>query len=184
MTRCINPVKNNIDKQNTYRNNIARYNRAMREGFYLEALLIDYAVIEDRLRSFLYHIGLLKTKDSFKIDGGKAKESLKPIITEYKRKDENANFIYNSISGKMKIIRCTLMWAEQEDYNQEDKYLVALRRQYEVIHALLNKNMDSLYERLEAQAGKGMDLARFLDSQVKCVKKNNRIRRCINLPDR
>ena len=40
MTRCIDPVKNNTDKQNTYRTNISRYNKAMKEGFLLEALLI------------------------------------------------------------------------------------------------------------------------------------------------
>lgn len=54
----------------------------------------------------------------------------------------------------------------------------------EVIHALLNKNTNSLDERLELQAEKGMELARFLDDQVKGVKKYNRIRKSINLPDR
>ena len=84
MTRCIDPVKNNTDKQNTYRTNISRYNKAMKEGFFLEALLIDYALMEDRLRSFLYHIGLLENRDSYSIDSDRAKKSLKPVIEEYK----------------------------------------------------------------------------------------------------
>ena len=208
MTRCIDPVKNNTDKQNTYRTNISRYNKAMKEGFLLEALLIDYALMEDRLRSFLYHIGLLNTRSSTKMNGKKAKSSLRDIVKEYKENDENDYFILDTISGKMKIIRCTLKWADQEDYDRTDKYLAALRQQYdryvdvdgllmtldeiakwceyrnEVIHALLNKSTDSLDERLEVQAKKGMELARFLDGQVKCVKRYNRIRKSINLPDR
>jgi len=208
MTRCIDPVKNNTDKQNTYRTNISRYNKAMKEGFFLEALLIDYALMEDRLRSFLYHIGLLENRDSYSIDSDRAKKSLKPVIEEYKGEKEKSDFSYKAISGKVKIIRCTLKWADQEDYDRTDKYLAALRQQYdryvdvdgllmtldnilewcdyrnEVIHALLNKNTESLGERLEFQAKKGMELARFLDDQVKGVKKYNRIRKSINLPDR
>ena len=208
MNIYIDPVNNNTDKQNTYRTNINRYNKAMKEGFFLEALLIDYAVMEDRLRSFLYHIGLLKNRGSHSIDCYRAKKSLKPIMETYYGKGKNSEFSYKAISGKMKIVRCTLMWADQEGYDTTDKYLTSLREQYdryidvdgllatldeikdwcnyrnEVIHALLNKNSSSLDERLGAQAAKGMELARFLDAQVKEVKKYNRIRKSINLPDR
>ena len=108
----------------------------------------------------------------------------------------------------MKIIRCTLKWADQEEYDRNDKYLTALRQQYdryvdvdgllmtldeitewcnyrnEVIHALLNKNTNSLEEHLKLRYAQGMELARFLDDQVKVVKKYNRIRKSIGLPDR
>ena len=65
--RLIDPVNDNKDKENTYRTNLRRYNKAMKEGFYFEAMLIDYAMMEDRLRSFLYHIGLLKYTGFYKI---------------------------------------------------------------------------------------------------------------------
>ena len=201
----IKPVKDNIDKQNSYRENLRRYNKAMQEGFYLEAILIDYAILEDRLRSYIYHLGLLNTKDSYKANGTKAKKSLKGIISDYKRNNENDNFNINSISGKIKIIRCTLLWAEQEVFDKEDKYLKALRDQYdryldvdgllatlseidswreyrnEIIHSLFNKNTYSLNEDIAIQAERGMMLARFVDNQVKCLKRGNKIRKSINL---
>ena len=202
--RMITPVKDNTEKHFTYRVFLSKYNKAMKEGFYFEALLIDYALIEDRLRSYLYYLGLLKTRNSYKIDSDKAKRTLKPILEENKGKKENANFAY-SMSGKIKIIRCTLLWAEQEGFNENDIYLKAIRAQYdkhvdvdgmldvlqeiqdwckyrnEVIHALLNKNAYSQNKSIKNQAEKGMQLARFLDNQVKYLKKGNRIRKSINL---
>lgn len=205
--REITPVRDNTDKHLTYRVFLSKYNKAIKEGFYFEALLIDYALIEDRLRSYLYYLGLLTTRNSFKIDCKKAKTKLKPIIEENKTKKENSNFTY-TMSGKIKIIRCTLLWAEKEALNENDSYLKTIREQYdkhidvggmldvlqeiqswckyrnEVIHALLNKNANSQNEGIEYQAVRGMELARFLDNQVKCLKKNNRIRRSINLSNK
>ena len=62
MSRRITPVTDNKDKKLTYSHNLKRYNKAMRDGFYFEAILISYAMMEDRLRSFLYHMGLSRTR--------------------------------------------------------------------------------------------------------------------------
>lgn len=45
------------EKYQVYRYSMARYAKAMKEGFFFEAILIDYAMIEDHLRSFLWHAG-------------------------------------------------------------------------------------------------------------------------------
>ena len=66
--RLVTPVSNNLEKYYTYREYISKYNRAMRGEFYFEALLIDYAMLEDRLRSMLYYMGALQTRDSIKIN--------------------------------------------------------------------------------------------------------------------
>ena len=203
--RQIKPVKDNKDKQRTYRENIGKYRLAVKHGFYFEAMLIDYAMLEDRLRSFLYHIGGLKTKDSHKFDNKNVKKYLKPIVSEYKEKDESDTFIIKSISGKMTIIKATLNWAAYVEHAPEEKYLKTLKSQYEsaldikgmldaledvrkwcdyrneVIHALMNKNLESLDEQLEEQAIKGMEVARYIDAQIKQLKKGNSIRRSINL---
>lgn len=203
MTRLIQPVKNNIEKQNTYAENIRRYNRAMGEGFYFEALLIDYAMIEDRLRSFIYHIGGLKTRDDHKITKGPAKNKLSEIVERYKNDKDSKGLGISSLSGKMKIVRATLIWSAEAESTPDDKYLRTLKSQYEgqldiggmldtlkeirewcdyrneVIHALMNKSTESVDEKLPDQAIKGMELARYLDSQVKCLKEGNRIRRSL-----
>ena len=60
--RQIASVNSNLDKYNTYRVLIGRYRKAIAGEFYLEALLIDYALLEDRLRSYLYYMGVLSTR--------------------------------------------------------------------------------------------------------------------------
>ncbi len=57
--RKIQPVQDNAEKQQTYRYLLSKYSHAMDQGFFCEALMIDYAMIEDRLRSMIYHMGFL-----------------------------------------------------------------------------------------------------------------------------
>ena len=68
------PVSNNTDKQRTYKENCAKYKKAIQGEFYFEAMLISYAMLEDRLRSFLYHIGALKTRTSKGVSCGKTEK--------------------------------------------------------------------------------------------------------------
>ena len=203
--RLIQPVSDNIDKQRTYQTMLSRYRLAIKDGFYLEAILIDYAMLEDRLSSFLYHIALLQSRDSFKVDNEKVIPEVKTIVAEYKNKDENSSLSIKGISGKMKIVGCTLLWAITCEELPNSQYLEELKKQYEntlnvqdvlnkldeitawcayryeVIHALLNKNTRSLMEGLPWQAKRGMDLARFMDSQVKKLRAGNVIRRKLKL---
>ena len=44
----------NVVKEETYREVHKKYNKAIKEEFYFEAICIDYALLEDRLRSLLY----------------------------------------------------------------------------------------------------------------------------------
>ena len=46
----------------------------------------------------------------------------------------------------------------------------------EIIHGLLNKNVTSVDSELKSKAETGMEYARFIDSQVKALKKKNVIR--------
>ena len=60
--RLIKPVQNNKEKQETYRYHLGRYNCAMRNGFFFEALIIVYALLEDRLIAFLYYCGIFQAE--------------------------------------------------------------------------------------------------------------------------
>lgn len=79
----IKPVEGNTEKQQTYRKQIEKYNRAMQFEFYYEAFMIDYAMIEDRLRSMLYHMGLLANRRATSI-WKKNCPILLDIVTRYK----------------------------------------------------------------------------------------------------
>lgn len=205
-TPQITPVASNREKQQTYREFMARYSRAMRNEFYLEALLIDYAVLEDRLRSFLYHMGMFIKRNDYKPNVNEVKRALASIVKEWKAKEENDQLGVNTITGKMKIIRCSAKWAAlSEGVPDGGRYPVELKNKLqgldlnrltelldeikawcgyrnEVIHSLLNKNNIRVDERLESMAQRGMELAREMGGFVAQLKKGNTLRNKLGLP--
>lgn len=200
--RKIGAVTNNMDKCYTYAQHKGRYSQAMKYEFYFEALMIDYALMEDRLKSFLYHAGILQSRTSYKIDCCKSnKVLLKQVYCNYiNRPDANLPNIQN-ISGKINIIRAILEWVSYTEQNPDDnRYLRALKNQCEsvdigdmldtlkmieawckyrneVVHALMNKNVDSLSSELCDKAIEGMQLANRLDTYVRDMKKGNKVRK-------
>ncbi len=204
--RKINPVTDNMDKQRTYRKLMGRHSKAMRHEFYIEALMIDYALLEDRLRSFLYHIGVFNDRKAYKATGkNNITIPLKSVMEKYITDNENTSLNVGTISGKMKIIRCTLQWYENLDCEPTDKYLKAIKKKYdgidvaglldtlekidewkdyrnEVMHAALNKNIEDLYQDIAVRAEDGMTFGRFVGSQVEELKKSkNNIRKAMGM---
>jgi len=206
--RMIAPVKDNTEKYETYRQHISLYNKAMHEGFYLQAILIDYALLEDRFRSFLYYMGAFSDRRSIKINVSQAKEALSQMVRMYKKtanKETDSMGVMN-ISGKMKIIRCAVEWAiHAENITPDELYCYALKNglegidqqevlciieevsawckyRNEIIHCLLNKNSFAVNEVVQIKAEEGFKLARRLDDQVRALKKDNLIRKKLRLP--
>lgn len=202
--RKIAAVTNNTDKQRTYRQQLGRHSRAMREEFYFEALLIDYAVLEDRLRSLIYHMGFLANRKADKI-WKKTRPDLLEFVTEYKRESEDLRLGIRNISAKIKIVRSVLLWAQASgEENGSEKYRKTLKKQCramdlegmlavlqeienwcgyrnEVVHGLMNKNIDSLHTQIMEKAQQGLRMARYLDAQGRLLKSGNRIRKSVNL---
>lgn len=200
--RKILPVENNMDKAQTYRKNIDRYNRAIKGEFYFEALMIDYAMIEDRLRSIIYHMGFISNRETISI-WKKTRPILESIVSDYKNPKENNVLGTKNISCKIKLIRCIFKWAE-DDVLPDDKFQRTLKAQCnligseetfavfdavtewckyrnEIVHALMNKNIESMQTEICEQAKKGMMLARKLDNIERKIKAGNKIRKSINL---
>ena len=58
----------NMEKYENYKNQFQRLNRAMKNHFYLEAIFIEYAIIEDRTTSILAYEGNNRRKcDNMKL---------------------------------------------------------------------------------------------------------------------
>ena len=192
------------EKYYTYKQFVDRHSKAEREGFYFEALLIDYAIMEDRLRSFLYHMGMLKTRDSFKIDVA-YKMTIQSIVEKYAKKNDSKGLGIGSISGKMKIVRCITEWSSSvEKINGDDRYEVLLKQHMEsvdadgllsllekiglwckyrneIIHSLLNKNLKSVDAGIEDKDKLGFELACSLGNYVKAFERGNTIRKKMGL---
>lgn len=205
--RKIKPVKDNSDKEKTYKEHIRKYNCAIRSECYFEALLITYAMLEDRLRSYLFYLGCLRTRSSYKFDNDKIRKDIKSIVDHFSD-DKVNNLGITSITGKMRIVSSVQKWFENgysnysgSDYMDElasclDLYgdpeemldtLTAIRDwcdyRNEVVHALLNKNLDSLYEDLPGRAKKGMVLVRIIDKHVGRLKSRNCLRKFLKMKE-
>ena len=65
-------ISDNQEKAKNYRFNMMRFQKAKKEGFYLEATWILYAMLEDRLSSLLYHLGVTAEDDRSEVTHSKA----------------------------------------------------------------------------------------------------------------
>ena len=59
--------ENNIEKQETYKLLSEKLSKALMHGFWFEACMIEYAIIEDRTSSILYYSGVSKNAYSKKL---------------------------------------------------------------------------------------------------------------------
>lgn len=147
--RVISPVETMQEKYETYRAEMARLKGALQQGFYFEAMLIEYALLEDRLRSFVYHAGLLQNrkashllpgKNAVRKDFNKIAQRVKTWkLEDGKETGNTSNFerlSVNKISDKIFIVRTIVLWSsELESLPDESRYLQALRGQCESLDA-------------------------------------------------
>lgn len=189
----INSVSNDHEKYETYTALLEKYALALSNEFYFEAILIVYAMMEDRLKSFLFHIGAIKDLESNKLDVFESREQLKSIYYRYSGNKDRIDL--RKISVKRNLINSILKWTNSSDNDEDDKYLSDLKRKCilidsdkfsgmmeqaenwcnfrnNIIHALMNKNIKSINKNLRENIEVGMKLARYIDSQVKIVKKD------------
>lgn len=147
--RVISPVETMQEKCETYRAEMARLKGALQQGFYFEAMLIEYALLEDRLRSFVYHAGLLQNrkashmlpgKNAVRKDFNRIAQRVKTWkLEDGKETGNTSNFerlSVNKISDKIFIVRTIVLWSsELESLPDESRYLQALRGQCESLDA-------------------------------------------------
>ena len=194
--RCFSPVKNNIEKQKTYREVMVQYKRAIDGHFYGEAMMINYAVIEDRLRAFLFHIGALKSIESYQVDNQNFLEFFELPTKTNKHGKMFAEI--DSISKKITIIKrvlryisdnlensfCMMIWQTLGSEFENLRFLEELKKiqkwkdpRNEIVHALLNKNTDEVNRAYDSLCSDGENIGEYLNTQVKKLKKNPEIRK-------
>lgn len=198
----IKEVNNNYEKRDAYNENVKRYNKALKNEFYFEAIWILYAILEDRTSSFFYHLGFTQTDNRNNII--RKKEIKKQIREIFKMKEREKNYQLVKLSGKILRIQNLLEWSKNEEkantlYKKEirkvllnvfsdEEFLKNLNylndnwreKRNELTHALLIKNIDSVKGELKPLAEKGKDIFKIIDKKVKKIK-NAKIREKFNL---
>lgn len=102
-------IKTGKERQKAYQTEYQRYKIAMKYEFYLEAVAICYAVIEDRLISFLHHAGIVtRTNDNLCINS-----KVYPYVRRLLNKDDNCNVKIKDISVKMAVVQSLLNLTEE-----------------------------------------------------------------------
>jgi len=102
-------IKTGKERQKAYQTEYQRYKIAMKYEFYLEAVAICYAVIEDRLTSFLHHAGIVtRTNENLCVN-----KKVYPYIRRLMKKDDNYNVKIKDISVKIELVRILLNLTEE-----------------------------------------------------------------------
>jgi hypothetical protein len=172
----------NIDKYLTYRYSFAKLKKAMTNEFYFEAILIEYAIIEDRIHSFFRRLGFLN-------ESGKLPEGKRKLL---KRTFHKQTLRWTDISVKIKLIETLISLESIHVINHEDKtYLLELffrikpfhdeiqqiilqlspwlkmRNRY--VHALMEYKTNTIEDELKAFVTQGESIIRNLDQIVKRI---------------
>lgn len=135
-------IINNMDKYNNYKTQMGRLKRAISSQFYLEALFIEYAIIEDRAEAILlYENNSIKEKEGHPVSINRKLNKILSIAGEQ-----------NSLAGKYidpAVINEILEW--KEDRN-------------ELIHALMKKKLTT--EKIYAIVSKGEELTKKISNMA------------------
>ena len=107
MKSCIKGERmiSNTEKYENYKEQFQRLKRAMDNKFYLEAVFIEYAIMEDRTKSILSHAGIEKIpcNISQKIDKIEKLALQTPLIGRYFAKDLKGKInLMDEIKGWLK----------------------------------------------------------------------------------
>ncbi len=103
-------INSGKEKQLAYINEYKKYDKAMKEEFYLEAIVIGYAIIEDRLLAFLHHAGIVSRQN----DNIKINKKVSPYVRRLLGIDGDYRLNIRNISFKIELITRLLEMDEQE----------------------------------------------------------------------
>lgn len=194
-------VKNNMEKYNSYTALTKKYKEAMKYGFYYEAIFISYAMMEDRLMSFLDKAGVvtlknvkltkraapfvkyLLNKKSVTIRNISTKMEITQKLLEmtYEQAEElEKRYAEEMKTDKMKGYLLDLYMDIDEKIDHEGvtehfaKMRIWLDKRNALIHGLANKKTDNYFsDEVQTVAENSEKLWRFIDDNlVKKMKKS------------
>lgn len=143
-------ITDNMQKYYNYKEQMGRLKKAIDQAFYLEAIFIEYAIIEDRLESVLRHSGKWNPKPG------------KPISIE--KKINNVKKLTEEKKGIARKYFVEQLFVDLEEWKTERNRL---------IHALMKQLLHT--EELKNLAEKGYEIVKLLNNKSslynKCMDK-------------
>lgn len=202
--RLLKPVEDMKDKQMTYAFLKSKRKEAVKQEFYFESIHISYAIIEDRTRSFFYHLGYLETRKEFCKCARGTNEFFKVVFRQYvsKNKLSKKNKTISGLENKLILISAVTEFVKENaecrlvpkkyyellrnrmekygfekvlDIVEETRKWKALRN--EITHALANKTIFDFKDRLKKISDDGIIISNKIDEIVKVIKSQNLLRK-------
>ena len=138
------PTIDNQQKYENYKEQFQRLNKALANGFNLEAMFIEYAIMEDRTESILHHAELW---DAY-IKSRKGREPTINSKVQYiqKRAENKKDLLHRYFSDD--LLERVLAWKEERN---------------RLIHALLKQQLE--HNEIAELATKGNELVKALRSK-------------------
>ena len=138
------PTIDNQQKYENYKEQFQRLNKALANGFNLEAMFIEYAIMEDRTESILHHAELW---DAY-IKSRKGREpTINSKVQYIQKRAENKNDLMHRYFSD-DLLERVLAWKEERN---------------RLIHALLKQQFE--HNEIAVLATKGNELVKALRSK-------------------
>ena len=194
----IETIGSGNEKAGVYSHQMKRYQLAIQHEFYFEAIVISYAMIEDRLLAFLHYAGVIDRRTCTQNNQVKQKirfcKQAKKQINALLNHKEDYTISLDTINSKIRIIDALMKLPEENN----DPYLNLVRAQIDrtidrekfktlfqdlntwlkprnqIIHALMNKRTNAVLERQSDIAKEGYNIGRALDGFVAKFKAGNK----------
>lgn len=120
-------ASNGKERQIAYKREYQRFKKAIKEEFFLEAIAIGYAIIEDRLVSFFHHAGIVsRDHDNLAIN-----RCIYPYMRRLLEKDDTYSIKIKDVTVKVAVI-CKLLCLTEEHAREIDssvrEYLAVKKR--------------------------------------------------------
>jgi len=155
MSEINNPIASNIQKYENYREQFIRLKKALDSKFFLEAIFIEYTIIEDRTESILRHA---EKWDSYLKKRGVREVTLNSKITYINGQVTSGDKVFKKYFSDS-LLQNILEWKETRN---------------QLIHALLKQNLTTEY--LTDIAYQGEELTKILRNRTnsfnKAIKRN------------
>lgn len=155
MSNICDSVATNAQKYENYREQFTRLKKALDSKFFLEAIFIEYTIIEDRTESILRHSGKW---DSYLKKRGNREVTLNSKITYINGQVTSGDKVFKKYFSDS-LLQNILEWKETRN---------------QLIHALLKQNLTTEY--LTDIAYQGEELTKILRNRTnsfnKAIKRN------------
>lgn len=189
--RFIEPVKDNISKQITYQELNKKCKQALKDNNYETVILLTYAMIEDRLLSFLHYMYIIDRNNNIYYPTKEIDTIIRPLL-KYKE-DSNIKQVYKifNISTKLKILKLFTNNNSNIQYLLDCKNIIDInigidnynkllddittwiKYRNEIIHSSFNKDINDLNNKIISISKEGYRLSKLLSNYTNKIKTNN-----------